>query len=177
MHLQPHPDYRSDDVVQTPVALARRLAAHFRPWGRVLEPCCGDGHFLAALRAQLRSSGTASAPVAWCEIARGRDFFAWQERVDWIITNPPWSQFRAFLQHAMAVSEHVVFLVTVNHLWTRARVRDVKAAGFGLREIVLVDMPRNFPPLGFLLGAAHLARGWTGPVTLTDWTRRGPPAQ
>ncbi len=171
MHLQPSSHYRSNDVVQTPVALARRLAAHFRPHGRVLEPCCGDGHFLAALRAQVRASGTATAPVAWCEIARGRDFFAWDRRVDWVVTNPPWSQFRAFLQHAMTVSDHVVFLVTVNHLWTRARVRDLKAAGFGLREIVLVDMPRTFPPLGFQLGAAHLARGWTGPVTLTDWTR------
>lgn len=46
---------------------------------------------------------------------------------------------------------------------------DIKAAGFGLKEIVLVDTPKTFPPSGFQLGAVHLSRGWTGPVTLTDW--------
>lgn len=61
-------------------------------------------------------------------------------------------------------------LFTINHLWTRARLGDVKAAGFGLKELVLVDTPKNFPPSGFQLGAVHLHRGWTGPVTLTDWT-------
>ena len=35
---------------------------------------------------------------------------------------------------------------------------------------MLVDTPKNFPPSGFQLGAVHLHRGWTGPVTLTDWT-------
>jgi hypothetical protein len=57
------------------------------------------------------SSGRSRAParVDWCEIKRGRDFFAWTEPVDWIVTNPPWSQFRAFLQHAMTLAEKVVW--------------------------------------------------------------------
>ena len=57
-----------------------------------------------------------------------------------------------------------------NHLWTRARLRDLKAAGFGLREIVLIDIPQSFPQLGFQLGASHLCRGWTQAITLTDWS-------
>jgi hypothetical protein len=32
-----------------------------------------------------------------------------------------------------------------NRLWTRTRLRDLKAAGFGLREIVMIDLPRSFP--------------------------------
>jgi hypothetical protein len=87
-----------------------------------------------------------------------------------IVTNPPWSQLRKFLQHAMSLADHVVFLLTINHLWTRARLRDVKAAGFGVREIVLLDTPKSFPQPGFQLGAAYLRRRWTGPITLTDWT-------
>ena len=42
--------------------------------------------------------------------------------MDWIITNPPWSQIRRFLQHALSLADHVVFLFTINHLWTRARL-------------------------------------------------------
>jgi hypothetical protein len=75
------------------------------------------------------------------------------------------------------VADQVVFLMTINHLWTRARLRDIKAAGFGLREIVMIEMPRNFPQLGFQLGAMHLCRGWNKAITLTDWTAEGTKAK
>ncbi len=199
MRLQPNRNYVSNDDIQTPPELARRLVDHFQPTGRILEPCAGDGAFLKALRTHARSINASardsnarslsSQPnrvaqpirdsatdspcttrVAWCEAKRHRDFFTWQHPVDWIITNPPWSQIRRFLQHALSLADHVVFLFTINHLWTRARLGDVKAACFGLKEIVLVDTPKTFPPSGFQLGAVHLHRGWTGPVMLTDWT-------
>jgi len=108
----------------------------------------------------------AASTVAWTEIQRGRDFFDWTERVDWIITNPPWSQVRRFLQHAMKVADNIVFLMTINHVWTKARLRDIHTAGFGIKEILLVDMPRSFPQSGFQLGAIHIARGWRGRVQL-----------
>jgi hypothetical protein len=157
MRFQPNRDYVSDDVVQTPVEMAGRLVRHFRPQGRILEPCSGKGHFLQHL------------PGAFsCEIQRGENFFDWTEKVDWIITNPPWSQIRPFLGHAMEVADHVVFLMTVNHVWTKARLRDIRDQGFGLKEIVLVEMPPEFPQSGFQLGAVYVAREWSGPVRLTD---------
>jgi hypothetical protein len=162
MKSQPNRNYKSDDVVQTPPALAERLVAHFRPQGKVLEPCRGAGHIWQTL----------PADSFWCEIQEGRDFFQWQQSVDWIITNPPWSQIRPFLQHAMKLSDNVVFLLTINHLWTKARVRDVRDANFGMKEIVLIDMPRNFPQSGFQLGAVHLERGWRSGITITDWTEK-----
>ena len=167
MRLQPNRNYVSNDDIQTPPLLARRLVRHFRPTGRILEPCKGAGNFLKQL----------PKGAAWCEIKEGRDFFAWTQKVDWIITNPPWSQMRRCLQQAMSVADHVVFLLTLNHLWTRARLRDIKAAGFGLREIVLLDLPSSFPPMGFQLGAVHLCRGWIQAITLTDWTAEGTKAE
>lgn len=158
MRYQPNRDYDSNDVIQTPVDLARRIAHHFAPTGRVLEPCRGQGHFLRCL----------PAGTEWCEIAEGRDFFAWSKPVDWIVTNPPWSQIRTFLQHAMTVADNIVFLMTVNHVWTKARIRDITTAGFGIREIALVEMPLTFPQSGFQLGAVHVARGWRGDITLSD---------
>ncbi len=103
MRLQPNRNYVSNDDIQTPPLLARRLVQHFRPRGRILEPCKGAGNFLK----QLPKS------AAWCEIKDGRDFFAWTQKVDWIITNPPWSQLRRFLQQAMTVADHVVFLISL----------------------------------------------------------------
>jgi hypothetical protein len=158
MRYQPNRDYVSNDAVQTPVDLARRLITHFKPEGKILEPCRGNGNFFRLL----------PAGTEWCEITQGRDFFDWQTPVNWIITNPPWSLIRSFMGHAMKVSDNVVFLLTVNHVWTKARVRDIQEAGFGLKEIALVEMPPTFPQSGFQLGAVHVARGWSGPITLSD---------
>lgn len=158
MRFQPNRDYVSNDVVQTPVALARRLVAHFQPNGKVLEPCRGEGNIYRFL-----PSGS-----DWCEISQGRDFLSWDKRVDWIITNPPWSQIRPFLTHAMKVSDNVVFLLTINHVWTKARIRDIQDAGFAIKEICLCEMPKEFPQSGFQLGAVHVARGWKGPIEFSD---------
>jgi len=161
MRCQPNRNYTSDDVVQTPPEMARRLVRHFAPSGEILEPCCGQGHFLKAL-----PSGT-----HWCEISRGKDFFSWDKPVDWIITNPPWSQIRRFLGHSMEVANHIVFLMTVNHAWTKARLRDAREQGFGIREIALLEMPLCFPQSGFQLGAVYYARGWDGDISFTDLSR------
>ena len=48
MRSQPNRDYVSNDDIQTPLALARRLVAHFQPTGKILEPCRGHGNFLKA---------------------------------------------------------------------------------------------------------------------------------
>ena len=112
--------------------------------------------------------GSKKSEVVWCEIKRGRDFFDWDQPVDWIITNPPWSQIRDFLCHAMEMADHVVFLFTINHLWTKARLRDIHNADHGIREIVLVKMPKTFPQSGFQLGAVHLQYGWKGKITLSE---------
>lgn len=160
MRYQPNRNYISDDVVQTPAHMAERIVNHFKPSGRILEPCCGEGNFLAHM------------PGAyWCEIKKGRDFYSWKEPVNWIVTNPPWSQIRAFLGHGMEVADNIVFLMTINHVWTKARIRDIKENSFGIKEIALVEMPPTFPQSGFQLGAIHIQRGWTGDITFSDISR------
>jgi len=172
MRSQPNRDYVSNDDIQTPLALARRLVAHFEPQGKILEPCRGHGNFLKALREHQRLSakisGLKKSEISWCEVKLARDFFDWDQPVDWIITNPPWSQIRDFLCHAMEMADNVVFLFTINHLWTKARLRDIRNADHGIREIVLVDMPKTFPQSGFQLGAVHLQYGWKGKITLCE---------
>ncbi len=161
MKNQPNRDYVSNDVVQTPVRLCRDLVEVLPLFGEVLEPCAGEWHFVQALKEH-----PAVKEVHECEISRGADFFAWQKPVDWVVTNPPWSQVRPFLKHAMQVANEVVFLMTINHAWTKARLRDVKEAGFALKRIYLVDMPKEFPSSGFQLGALHYSRAWHGPVEI-----------
>lgn len=69
-----------DDRIMTPLPVATTIVAALRPSGTILEPFAGDGSFVRALKPYGR--------VRWCEIDRGRDFFAWNKPIDWIISNP-----------------------------------------------------------------------------------------
>ena len=142
------------DKVYTPRQMARDVVEHFSPSGIVLEPCRGDGSFLEAF--------PADADARWCELDEGRDFFDWHERVDWIISNPPWSEFRAFNIHAMSLATNVVWIIPLVHFSSRARIRDVRDAGFGLKEILLLDTPKEWPQGGFQIAALHFQKGFKG---------------
>ena len=158
MKSQPNRNYKSDDEIMTPEYLAEALVNHFKPNGKILEPCKGTGNFLKFL----------PKDTLWCEISEGKNFFDFNEKVDWIITNPPWSQIRKFLQHSLEISKNVCFLFTINHLWTKARIRDIKNIGFGIREIAIFDTPDNFPPLGFQVGMVHLQAKYSGDIIFSD---------
>jgi len=158
MKSQANRNYKSDDEVMTPEYLAEALVNHFKPSGKILEPCKGTGNFLKFL----------PKDSLWCEISEGKNFFDFNDKVDWIITNPPWSQIRKFLQHSLEISKNVCFLFTINHLWTKARIRDIKEAGFGIKEIVIFDTPDNFPPLGFQVGMVHLQAKYSGDIIFSD---------
>ncbi len=158
-----------NDRVYTPDEVAERICSHFKPSGRLMEPCAGKGAFLRALKP--RTTGL----VTTCEIDYGHDFLKFpvppnldEKRFDWIVTNPPWSQLRPFLNKSMELAEHVVFLCLVNAFFMRARVRDMRSAGFGIVEILYVETPpKPWPQTGFQLGAVHIRRGYSGPVKLT----------
>lgn len=153
MKYQPNKDYKSDDVVMTPLDIAERLVNHFQPKGKGLEPCCGSGNILRFLD-----------NADWCEITKGKDFFDYSEKVDYIFTNPPWSKIRPFLQHAMGIANDIYFLFTINHLWTKARLRDIQEQGFGIVEICIFDTPKDFPQSGFQVGMVHIRKNYKDSV-------------
>ena len=160
MKYQANRDYKSNDEIMTPPELCKKLYNHFKPPGKLLEPCKGTGNFFMSFSPEQEKE--------WCEITGGRDFFEFNERVDSIMTNPPWSQIRNFLVHSMKLANDIYFLFTINHLWTKARLRDIKQNGFGIREICLCSTPDSFPASGFQLGMVHLQRGYSGKIKLSE---------
>ncbi len=149
-----------NDRIYTPRLLAQSIVEHFAPSGSLLEPCKGEGAFVKAMAGY--------GAVFACEIDEGTDFFDFASRVDWVITNPPWSQFRAFLRHAMSLADNVVFLALMNAWFMRARVQDVRNAGFGYVESLLLPTPpKPWPQTGFQLAAVHIRKSHTGPMKIT----------
>jgi hypothetical protein len=97
-----------------------------------------------------------------CEIEKGIDFLQWTQHVDRIVTNPSWSQFRAFLVHSLKVADRVALVTTINHLWTRHRRAAILRAGFRLERIIEFDPPHEWQSTGFQLGMVLLTRGYQG---------------
>ena len=64
------------------------------------------------------------------------------------MTNPPWSRLRDFTRHAMRIAPNVVWLAPLTNLTTKARLRDLDEAGFGIAELVLIDTPKDWPQSG-----------------------------
>lgn len=158
--LVPPTNIADADLVFTPRDLAGSIIDRLPLSGQVLDPCRGDGAFFDQYPDHVES--------LWCEIAEGRDFLRWQVPVDWIVTNPPWSKMRDFLRHAMAISENVVFLAALSHFTTRARVKDIQDAGFGVRSIMLCPTPSAWPQSGFQVAAVWLERRWKGPTEIRE---------
>ena len=64
----------------------------------------------------------------------------------------------------MELADNVYFLITVNHLWTKARLRDIEENNFGLKEICIFDTPKEFPQSGFQCGMIYLKRNYKGDI-------------
>jgi len=90
----------SQDVVYTPDAIVRDMIGFFKPSGTILDPCKGNGAFTKYLPG-----------CEWCEISEGRDFYAFDKHVDWIIGNPPFKQFYEFMVHSFRLAINTCYLL------------------------------------------------------------------
>jgi hypothetical protein len=139
-----------NDLFFTPQNIAQQILDHFKPTGKLLDPCMGHGVFYDNFPSDNKD---------WCEIDKGKDFFEYNEKVDWIISNPPFSKFTAFLEHSVKLADNIVFLIYINSLFTKKRVRTYIDNGFELKEMLMInEKPEGWPSCGLQLGAIHLRR-------------------
>jgi hypothetical protein len=132
------------------------MVEYFKPTGRILEPCAGDGAFMKYL------------PTAdWCEITKGRDFFACHEHYDWIIGNPPYGIFYQWLVHSIELGDRIVYLIPTQKCFSAYRAIKAIYAYGGITDMLIYGTGRviNFP-LGFAVGAMCFRRGYTGPINV-----------
>jgi hypothetical protein len=145
------------DVIYTPEPIAKEIVEHFKPTGRILDPCRGGGAFWKAM------------PGAdWCEISEGRDFFKWREPVDWIVSSPPYSILDAWMNHSYAVATNIVYLLPLPKLFNSARRLQTICELGGMREVLVVTVGRKLGfPWGYACGAVHFETGYKGSCKIT----------
>lgn len=152
--------HTANDVVMTDRNQARKIIEYFKPTGICLEPCAGDDAFFDHL----------PAPKHRCEIRDGIDFFDFNNHVDWIITNPPYSIYDHFLEHAFKVADNVVFLVPISKAFKSDKIERMVDAYGGLKEIIYMGTGRqNGFPFGFAVGCLHYMKGYTGDIKVQKW--------
>lgn len=153
------PASRDGDVVYTPAWCAEDMVRYFGPTGRILEPCRGGGVFMRFL----------PPDAEWCEIAEGRDFFAWSDPVDWIITNPPYRLIRAFLKHALTVADNIAFLIPARNVFgSYGTLREYAPTWGGIAAIRWYGTGTTLGfPMGNAISAIHWKRGHFGAIKET----------
>ena len=146
----------ANDVVMTPVDTAQWIVDYFNPQGTILEPCRGDGAFYDRFNPELRD---------WCEISQGKDFFEYDNKVDWIITNPPFSIFDLFLEKAFDVADNVVFFCPLNKVFKSMGIDRMINEYGGIHTVIhMGGGGRHGFPFGFPVGCIYYQRGYDGPI-------------
>lgn len=126
------------DIVYTPKPLARKCMTlfDFIKGSRVLDPCKGSGIFYDFFPDHVEK--------LWCEIEEDRDFYKFNEKVDWCISNPPYSHLDSFLVHTTHIC--VIgfgYLIGVLNL-TAVRIQHLNEQGFFLSKLMLINNVRGW---------------------------------
>lgn len=147
----------SADIVYTPDVVAKRIIDFLKPSGACLDPCRGGGAFHKHLPA-----------ADYCEITEGKDFFEYHKKVDWIIGNPPYSNFTHFLSHSFAIAANVSYLVPVNKVFGSQGIMNLINEYGGIKSILVFGDARATIglPFGFSVGNFHFQRGHQGDCKL-----------
>ena len=147
------------DSVLTEGITARWIIDYFNPQGSILEPAAGENVFFDLFRNKEKHR---------CEIVDGIDFFDWYKKVDWIITNPPYSIYDRFLWKAFSIADNVVFFVPIAKAFKSNKVQEMVIEYGGLKEIVYMGGgSKHGFAFGFPVGCLYYKRNYSGDCQIT----------
>ena len=162
-----NPDLKPNDMVMTPRHIAKQMIDFYTEEYDMsecvlLDPCRGTGAFYDQYPDYCRKD--------WCEITEGRDFFDWPYKVDWIITNPPYSIFPEFLEKCFEVADNVALLIPLAKLVSSLkRIKMVMDYG-SIVSIRIIGASKCGFPFGFPAAAVHMKRQWgKGTTRIEMW--------
>jgi hypothetical protein len=146
------------DVVYTPDWAVQDMVNYFQPSGRILEPCKGMGAFMKHL----------PADTMWCEIAEGKDFFAWNEQVDWCFGNPPYRMFGKWMYHSFAIAKDIVYLLPLDKPFISGKMMRTMKSWGSVKHMRFYGTGTELGfPMGFAVGALHFQKDYHGAMSIS----------
>ena len=143
-----------NDVVFTPDWLAKKMCLIFPISGSIFEPCKGEGVFLKYLPPHTQ----------WAEITEGKNLYDFNEHIDWIVTNPPYSDFNRFLNHCFKIADNVVLLVPVAKMFKSLGTLETIYNYGGIVAFYYLSASKAGFPFGFPCGVCYIKRGYKGMI-------------
>lgn len=149
-----------NDKVYTPINIAKYIinSLPIKENEILLEPCRGKGAFYYNF--------PINTIKEYCEIDEGKDFFNYNKKVDWIITNPPYSIFDSFVKHCFEISENVVLLCPLSKVVSSlGRIKLFENFGNAI-EIQFIGASKCGFPFGFPCCSIWLKKNYKGQTNI-----------
>lgn len=127
-----HHRAKPNDKIYTPLPVALTMIdmCDVKPEMKVLDPCKGGGVFYDNLP---------PCNKYYCEIDEDKDFFQFDEKVDLIIGNPPYSLWSQWLSHTSTITDKFCYLIGLMNL-TPERINEIHKMGFGITKIKILKV-------------------------------------
>lgn len=117
------------DKIYTPLKLSKDIIniIDLKQGDIVLEPFLGEGSFYNQYPNYVIKK--------WCEIDKGVDFLLWDERCDWIITNPPFSKLNIMIDKMISLANKGIAIIIMTQAMTSKRSSTFENNGFHLTHM------------------------------------------
>lgn len=141
---------KPNDDIMTPIEISRMIIDKFLLYGTILDPFKGTGSFYDNYPKEIKKD--------WCEIKQNKDFFLYNEHIDWIISNPPYSILDEVLEHSFEIADNIVYLVPLSKIVSSmGRIKKIKKYG-GVPYIFILSASKCRFPFGFPACAIYLKK-------------------
>lgn len=151
-------NYNPNDCIMTPVEVSKKIISWLPIEDNdvLYDPFKGDGSFY--------DNFPKTNIKKWSEIKEDKDFFDFNEHVDWIISNPPYSKYTEIMKHSYEIADNIVYLIPLNKVVSSwGRVKDMQKYG-GIRKLWIMPAGKCGFPFGFPACAMWAQKGYSGSV-------------
>jgi hypothetical protein len=152
---------KPNDNIFTPKNISKQIIDLYDLNGIVLDAFRGNGSFYNQYPNHIKKD--------WCEISEGKDFFKYKNKVDWILTNPPYSIFNEILEHSFTIADNIVYLVPLSKVVSSmGRIRKILNYG-NIKSIHIISASKCGFPFGFPACAIHIKKGYKGETIFKEF--------
>ena len=115
------------DIFFTPIPIAKLAIDMIGTIeGKWLDPFKGTGNYYNQFPTENKD---------WCELTDGKDFFDYNENVDIICSNPPFSKFKLVLEHCVKLNPKIISLIFGIANLTCTRLKYMNDNGYYISKI------------------------------------------
>ncbi len=127
-----------NDVIYTPLNVAKKMIdmCEITDNMKVLDPSKGGGVFYDNLP---------NCKKDYCEILENKDFFDYNEKVDLVIGNPPYSLWTKWIDHTLKITDKFCYIMGCFN-FTDRRVKHILDNGFGITKFHILKIDWWFSP-------------------------------